>query len=386
MKDRATDTYRTRIQQLEREIRVNQSVIEDELKNIGEIVVQERPPVVSDSGIADNLDECASCQKEIEQKRGQIERIKIITSRIQEIESKVAKSEAEAKRLVQLNTPHYEKIGHAAFEYYQENPFTDQEYADVFSELVQNHNELSQLENSIKENESQIGDRPLFDRMVLRGKTALLKSRRQAKLNAFPRMFRTAGEKISATEFMSMAQDETISTVAGPFLDNVRKIDALRASAEKLRQEESRLEEELEALADGRKAQRRIGELENGLKEDHLHLTQIYRQIGRRYRQIIGENGNTAPPNVEEYLRSIADTEKENVSRSLAIERLAAAIEIDRLDRETAHMQGTIHTLEEQISRQQDEIASLNGKIGEAEQQKRKLVKTRGPEEKLIEL
>ncbi len=386
MKDRATDSYRTRIQQLEREIRVNQSVIEDELKNIGEIVVQQLPEAVSDSGIAENLQECASCQKEIEQKRGQIERIRVITSRILEIGTKVAKNEAEAKRLVQLNTPHYEKIGHAAFEYYQENPFTDQEYADVFSELVQNQHELSQLENSIKENESQIGDRPLFDRVVLRGKTALLKSRRQAKLNAFPRMFRAAGEKISATEFMSMAQDETISSVAGPFLDNVKKIDALRASAEKLRQEESRLEEELEALAEGRKAQRRITDLENGVKEDHLRLAQIYRQIGRRYRQIIAENGNTATPEVEEYLRSIADTEKENASRKQAIERLTAAIEIDRLDRETAHMQGTIQTLEEQISRQQEEIASLNGKIAETEQQRRKLVKARGAEEKLLEL
>ncbi len=386
MKERATDNYRGRIQQLEREIRVNQSVIEDELKNVGEIVVEQRPGSLEDTAISENLEECTANKKRIEEKRDQIDRIKQIQTRMQEIEQKISRNEQEEKRLVQQNTPHYEKIGHAAFEYYQENPFTDQEYADIFSELVQNQHDLNDLENAIKENEAQIEGKPLFDRVVLRGKTALLKSRRQAKLSAFPRMFRSAGESISTTEFMSMTKDESIAEVAGPFLENVRKIEALRSAEEKLRQEESRLAEEIDRICEGRKPGKRITDLENGLKEDHVQLAGLYRQIGKRYRQVIGENGQQPPSDIEEYLHSIAETEKEIAVRRQSIERLNAAIEIERLTRETVNMQTTIQSLEEQISREQEEIARLNEKITDAEQQKRKLAKIRGAEDKLLEL
>lgn len=386
MKERAADSYRGRIQQLEREIRVNQSVIEDELKNVGEIVAEDPAGTAEDSAISEGLEECASFKKGIEDKRGRIERIKEIQARVQEIGKKIARNEQEEKSLVQQNSPHYEKIGHAAFEYYQENPFTDQEYADIFSELVQNQHDLNDLENSIRENETQTEGKPLFDRVVLRGKTALLKSRRQAKLNAFPRMFRAAGERISTTEFMSMTKDESIAEVAGPFLENVRKIDALRSAEDKLRQEESRLNDEMDGICESRKPARRVSDLENGLKEDHVQLALVYRRIGRRYRQLIGENGQQPPSHIEEYLHSIAETEKEIAARRQAIERLNAAIEIERLTRETVNMQTTIQSLEEQISRQQEEISRLNEKIADAEQQKRKLAKTRGAEDKLLEL
>ncbi len=376
--------YRERIQQLEREIGVNTAVIEDEFRNVGEIIFQKRPRTISDEQILAQYNEAARQQEKTEKVRKQIERIKAVGAQFVETERKISANEAEQKKLVQQNIPHYEQIGQAAFEYYSENPFSDQEHADIFSELVRNQHDLTDIEHSIKTMESEMEGKPLFDRVVSRGRLALLKTRRQAKLSSLPRMYRNAGEKLSSTEFTAIVEDETLASVAGPFIETMQRIETLKAAMEKLLQEKEKLENELSTLCDGKRPQRRISDFENGLKSDYESLSATYRGIGRAYRELVKKEGDPIPQ-VAEYLSSISDTEKEISTRRAAIEKLNAAIELERIAREIESSQKTIRMIEDQIRRQQEEITSLTEKVAAAEIEKRKLTRARGPKEKLLE-
>ena len=384
-KSSGVELYRNRIKQLQREIQVNQSVIEDELRNVGEIIYQQRPDTAESAAIATACDEAEREQTAISGMRTVLERFNAITERVNQIMRKTDADEIQVKKLVQQNIPHYEKIGQAAFEFYQENPFSDQEHSDIFSELVQNQQELAGLESAIHETESQREGKSLIDRMMSRGKVALLKSRRQAKLSSLPRLYRAAGEKLSSTEFTSMVADESIANVAGPFLDNVRKIQELRLDIEQLRREKESLELEADGLCEGKRQHKRVAELENALKIHHEKLSSIYRNIGRIYRKSVGKQDD-AIPEVREYLQSVTDTEKEIAARNASVNRLKAAIDIDQIERDSAQMQNTIRQIEDQIRKEQDDIAALTEKIAAADKEKIRLAKVRGPEEELSQL
>ena len=388
-KSSAVELYRSRIKQLQREIQVNQSVIEDELRNVGEIIYQQRPDTTQSAALADAYDQAGLEQTAIGEIRTVIERLNAITERANQIMRKSDADEIQVKKLIQQNIPHYEKIGQAAFEYYQENPFSDQEHSDIFSELVQNQQELAGLETAIHETESQREGKSLIDRMMSRGKVALLKSRRQAKLSSLPRLYRSAGEKLSSTEFTSMVADESIANVAGPFLDNVRKIQDLRLQIEQLRVERDALEVEENGLCEGKRQHKRKAELENVLKVHHEKLSGIYRNIGRTYRKGVGKDDGKedgAIPEVREYLQSVTDTEKEIAARNASVKRLQAAIDIDQIERDSAQMQNAIRQIEDQIRKEQEEIASLTEKISAADKEKVRLAKVRGPEDELSQL
>ncbi|HUX52253.1 MAG TPA: hypothetical protein VMW73_15780 [Spirochaetia bacterium] len=384
-KSSGVELYRNRIKQLQREIQVNQSVIEDELRNVGEIIYQQRPDTAESAAIATACDEAEREQTAISGMRTVLERFNAITERVNQIMRKTDADEIQVKKLIQQNIPHYEKIGQAAFEFYQENPFSDQEHSDIFSELVQNQQELAGLESAIHETESQREGKSLIDRMMSRGKVALLKSRRQAKLSSLPRLYRAAGEKLSSTEFTSMVADESIANVAGPFLDNVRKIQELRLDIEQLRREKESLELEADGLCEGKRQHKRVAELENALKIHHEKLSSIYRNIGRIYRKSVGKQDD-AIPEVREYLQSVTDTEKEIAARNASVNRLKAAIDIDQIERDSAQMQNTIRQIEDQIRKEQDDIAALTEKIAAADKEKIRLAKVRGPEEELSQL
>jgi len=384
-KSSGVELYRNRIKQLQREIQVNQSVIEDELRNVGEIIYQQRPDTAESAAIATACDEAEREQTAISGMRTVIERFNAITERANQIMRKTDADEIQVKKLVQQNIPHYEKIGQAAFEFYQENPFSDQEHSDIFSEVVQNQQELAGLESAIHETESQREGKSLIDRMMSRGKVALLKSRRQAKLSSLPRLYRAAGEKLSSTEFTSMVADESIANVAGPFLDNVRKIQELRLDIEQLGQEKESLELEADGLCEGKRQHKRVAELENALKIHHEKLSSIYRNIGRMYRKGVGKPDD-AIAEVREYLQSVTDTEKEIAARNASVNRLKAAIDIDQIERDSAQMQNTIRQIEDQIRKEQDDIAALTDKITAADKEKIRLAKVRGPEEELSKL
>lgn len=384
MKDGGVESYRTRIRELEREIRSGQKMLDDELKNAGETVFEKRPDAFSHNGAAEAFDDASRLRRSMDDDRKAITRIRSSSERIDDIAQKISQHETDLRELAQQNIPHYEKIGQAAFEYYRENPFVDQEYADVFRDLLQTRDDLQELEKSIRDTQRDIDNKPMIERMVSRGRLALLKSRRTARINAFPKMYRTAGERIGTSEFLSMNQDESIAGVAGPFLENMRRMESVRTSLSRLQSEKKSLEAELAELCDGKKPARRVSDLEAAIRSAQEELAGKYREIGRIYRESLSSESETLPE-IADYLKSVSEIEKENSLRKKQIDRLKAAIDIERLTRDSLSMQHSIQQMEDQIQRQQSEIAELNGKIAEVEQEKKKLMKVRGAEETLLE-
>lgn len=388
MKDGGVEAYRAKVQELERDIRSGETQIESALAELGERVFNTRPAPFLSHGGSEPFDRADAFRNAIATKGDQIARIRQLVGEIGRVDERIARSDSEIQRLVQQNIPHYEKIGHAAFESYRENPFGEQEYAEVFHELVQTQDDLMGLEKSIRETQSDIENKPMIERMVSRGRLALLRSRRSAKISSFPKMYRAAGEKIGTSEFLSMNQDESLSSVAAPFLENMKRIKSQRGELDTDRSTRESLHGELESLSAGQRAQRRVSILEAEQRGESDELRATFREIGYRFREwASGDSGEAgAVPDAAGLLKNVAGIETSNAARRKAIERLQAAIEIERLAREESGVQESISRLEEQITRGRAEISDLNDRLARLSDEKKRLTKIRGSESSLLSL
>jgi hypothetical protein len=184
----------------------------------------------------------------------------------------------------------------------------------------------------------------------------------------------------------TLAQGEpSLKRKCGPYYENRARQEQLTQEAESLREEQSKLRNELKELGADKSHQRRVRELERGIRRAEDELVEASRRLGELFRAN-PVRSFAADPEVKNRLRRAALAEKSSEKYRKRIRRLEAAMLIDALDGQVRAMREKIEKVTREIRAREQEVRELEGRISASEGERERLVKVRGPLQDLLEL
>ena len=374
--------YRQRINNLEKESRINETMIQQDLEFLGDYVFSKDGMSLEGEHIEQSLAQVQSLRGEIEQASDQVDRIKSLLDR----QSAIKESEAELKkREKQAGAdlgPVYEQIGETAFTIYKNNPFVDQEYVEIFSQLAKNQEDMRDAQRDAEQVEQELAQKSFLERMVLKGRLVLLKNRISSKESSFPRLYRKAGEEIAGSGFIESINDPNLTSVAQPYDEYRRKLEDLESELAQLEKELQLNQKELSELCEGSRPQKQINEVLKTIEEKDAARAGHYRELGKAFMDT-KPTQKDQPKEVAERIKSINALQKENDAHAREIERLQAAMKVDQLESDIERMQASIRSHKKEIENYQTRIEELSSQIDDAEKEKAEAEKTRGELESL---
>ncbi len=298
--------------------------------------------------------ELASRLKEL---RGTRERIVSVGERLVDIKTKTDRLDARRKEISNELEPHYQTIGENAFRVFRDNPLVDQEYADIFTPVLEAHEEIKQTRTEIERAEAELAEKPFLEKMVVRGRIIVLRNRLSLRESQITRLYRDAGRQITATDFITTIGDPGLEEAAAPFLgltDEWRRIDEEIRAYEK---ERDALHRELLTLGVERRAAGRITEIDEAIQAAESARKDSLIAIATAVR----ESGNTDElgEEVRTRLETVAATEARHAEVEERVERLEAATQVERMQTELELIDSTIARKRTQIEKLTEDIAGL---------------------------
>lgn len=323
-----------------------------------------------------------SLGERVEELESTRERIVAIGERLAEIVSAREEREKRRRSIASEIEPHYATIGENAFRVFRDNPLVDQEYADIFTPVLDAHEEIKQLHGELARAEKEVAEKPFLEKMVLRGRMIVLRNRVAMKDNQRERLLKDAGRQIAATDFITTIGDPGLDEAAAPFLelhDEFRRVDQELAS---LDEERAALDRELEKLDVQRKPASRIGELDAELRELARQRDEARAAIAT------AAKGSEVVDRLEAEDRDAFDaierSESERDAARVKLERLEAAIRVEKLQHEHDRVEGQIDRKQKQIAALSSEIEELQREKSRIEGETAELEAKRGPVQELL--
>ncbi len=376
------DSYQKKIDRLQQESAEKRRLIANEHLATGRHLITRDAKLLSSTRLSTLSQESQRLQSQIDEARTSIARIHAILDREQQIDGEVDSLRGKIADLEESVQPMYEEIGRKAFEIYKSHPFVDENYVDLFSELVKNHEDIRDIDQQLVQLERETEEKPFLDRMVAKGKIALLRNRRTTREQNTPRLFRKAGRFVTESNFITVVDDATLTRAVEPYHQVNTQIDDLNRRIADLQKEDQSLAEDLRALGADRKAVRRVAELEQQIEDLTTALNNVSMQVGEGYLSELKKDDSGAAA-VAESVARVRELERECQAVDKQIEKLKAAIAAEEAATRIAEYQKKIAALEKEIAENQASVEKLRGSIAETEAQKAQLEKARGPVDKL---
>lgn len=370
--------HRNRLNQLGNEVAQLEQSLRAYFRDIGETLLQENqnlPATKSAKEAISAAKKAGSSIKELDKRKDNLQKLDSKLHELSEKERSLTDQYTELDREMQS---YYETIGRAAYELYAKSSEIGDQYQEMFAEVARTQNDLQEIQKELESAESELEKRPFLEKMVSRGKIALLKNRKSSKEAAQPRHFRSLGANVCNSDFIESVGDSNLQQTAKPFLD-------LKEKREKLDSEKARIDSERE------KAESQIAELVGEQKNSNRALREIARQreeeLAARDRALesIGREIDTAnpPESVSELSSQAAQLQKQLEEKRELQKRLEAALEIQRIDGDLENKRHRYASLQQQIDDLKKRQKEINGEIKELEKKKQELEEVRGPEDQI---
>ncbi len=376
------DSYKKKIDRLQDEMEQKRALIARDYVTIGSHLLANEPARLSSKKLVAQKEEVSRIEAEIEGHKRYVEKINTIVSRQQQIENEIEKHQLEIEELDQSVAPMYEQIGEQAFEVYKQNPFVDQQFVDMFSDLVKNQEDIRDIDEQLDHLEKETGEKPFLDRMVAKGKIALLRNRRTTREQNTPRLMRKAGKSVTESNFVTQFDAPALTRALEPYHEVHTRIDSIRRLITDLENERATLDSDLAELEADKKPLRRVSELEQQIESLRATLESVYQQTGDTYLTELKKD-EQPPEAIAEPAARVQTLQKEIAALEKQIERLHAAITVEELEGKISGYQKKISTLEEKIAEQQRMVQQYQQEMSDAEAEKARQEKQRGPLDKL---
>ena len=294
---------------------------------------------------------------------GRKERAQAILARVSDLDKQKKSLESEHKTLMRNLEPLFRPIGEHAFRVYRENPLVDQEYAEVFAPLVEQYELIKSSEREVGQLEKEEETKPFLERVVVRGRLALARNRLNSRRAQLERLFGKAGRQIVNTEFVASIGDPSLDEVASPYLDRVESRHRVEHDQQIVEDELTTLSEEYAALCEGYRAKGCVAELDEQIAQEMEERQSVLAQLGSA--MVANENASFSGEAKTE-LEALRVVQAQLAEKQAFLDRVNAAIELDRLEGELAVNQKTIERKESQIKELQrsiDELTETNTKL-----------------------
>lgn len=309
------------------------------------------------------------------------ERIASIEARLAEIKKRKRELNAEIKELSENLDPIYEEIGRLAFDVYRNNPLVDQQYAEIFTPLVEVHSELMGIDASIAEQQAILEEKPFLEKMVVRGRIGLLRNRRATREGSFRRLVRSAGRDIMGTAYVDEIGDPTLSKAAEPYRDRLKATRERETELEDLNGEHQRLHEELDGLDASKRPNRRLHELEEDLRTLGETRDVILVELAQA---AANAPASSLPAKVKGLFKQSNELETKLSTLGNLKERVEAGLELESLEADTRRMQAEIEKKEARQAEIKQEISDLKRDRKSAEDRMTECREKRGAVDELL--
>ncbi|MFP4377694.1 MAG: hypothetical protein ACLFP4_11680 [Spirochaetales bacterium] len=301
------------------------------------------------------------------------EQAQAILGRVSELEEQKKELDGEHKALMRNLEPLFRPIGENAFRVYRENPLVDQEYAEVFAPLVEQYELIKSSEREVGRLEKEEESKPFLERVVIRGRLALARNRLTSRKAQLERLFGKAGRQIVNTEFVTSIGDPSLDEVTSPFLDRIETRQRVEHDLQIVEDELTTLSKEYAELCEGYRAKGCVAELDEAISSEMDQRQQVLAKIGSAMAasesaSLSGEAGTQ--------LEALRVIEKQVGEKQAFLERVRAAIEVERLDAE-------LDANQKSIERKQSQIKELEISIEDLKKTKSKLEAEKSEQERL---
>lgn len=375
-------SYREKIEAVQKEISANEALIRADQRAIGKALVEGDVDLSANESLAEQAETAKQLSQQIAEIEEQIRAVgDILDERAANRETIEAK-EADIRTLQDGLSPIYEEIGQAAFQRFQENPFVDQEHAQIFSDLVKHHDELRDVQGDLDRLDSTMEQKPFLEKVVARGKRIVLANRLAAKESAERRLFRKVGRDVTRTDFIQKMDDPSLAEVARPYYDTEKRIEDLTHDVENLRSKEEKANESLADQVGDQRPDRFIAKRESERDALVSQRDDSYVTIGTAVaaEEVAVDAEQTG---VSSLLAEISQLEKDNAGKRQTITRLEAALRVEELDRQIARRTETIDSLKMQIENLDKQVAEHSDRVEDLKREKAEQEKARGPADEI---
>ena len=371
--------YQKQITELDRSISEREAHMGTLQATIGRYVREHRSDLVEQRRLRTKVKEADARQKEFDEASAQAAKLEHLQNRRQELQEQITDAQAEVDRMSEEIKPLCQDVGKAAFRTYRDNPFVDPAIEGIFSSLLEHEEELKELDRQIGEQESELAQRSAVAKLMSRGRLAFLKGKKSARENALPRLHREAGEAVCATNFITRVEDPSLSAAAKPYFQKRAEIEDLEQHIQALDDEKRSVGTELAELTENVGAERRLKKARESAENE---LRGIDREIGEK-----GASGIDGDPDLPDEVRAAVDElktaeEAQNKERD-RLRRLRAAVELEDVTESIPKIEQQISRQEQDIADRQKHLEELKQQLENAEAEKRRLEKARGPAENL---
>lgn len=342
----------------------------------------EAPDALTDAAAAERAARARELEEQYHATDSLKTRIIAIDERLLKLQEDEAALRDGIRELSQDLDPIYEEIGRIAFNIYRGNPLVDQEYADIFSPMVEVNGEIAGIDAAVNEQQALLDDKPFLEKMVIRGRMALLKSRRTTREGTLKRLIRKAGQAIMKTAFVDEIADPTLSAAAEPFRERVQKTRQHEEELDSVQADRSRLREELESLGVEKRPRKRLDELD-------AEMEQIRRQLDTERAAIARAVMKDPPAGLAEgvlLLFSRAGDLADQLSEAAGLyERLQAALKVEELERSSQSLGAEIQRKEARQAEIKKQLSALRRQSKAAEAELEAARERRGPVDDLLD-
>jgi len=316
----------------------------------------EKPAQIPGADLAQPREREREVTEQVQAVEAARDRIGEVEDRLLAVKERTTETQSEIRRLSENMDPIYEEIGGIAFDVYRGNPLVDQEYSDIFSALVEVNSELSGIDGSIADQQALLETKPFLEKMVIRGRIALLKNRRTTRDGSFRRLVRGAGRDIMGTAFVDEIGDPKLTAAAEPYRDRLKDARERESDLATAEEERRALNEELEKLGATKRPHKKREELD----EDLLTLTRtrntILVELARAARNSPKKD---LPPKCRSLFTKAGKIERRLEALAVISDRVQAALDVERLERDTDRLAAEIQRKETRQAELKKEIAAL---------------------------
>ncbi|NBF41082.1 MAG: hypothetical protein GVY14_11760 [Spirochaetes bacterium] len=371
--------YQKQITELDRSISEREAHMGTLQATIGRYVREHRSDLVEQRRLRTKVKEADARQKEFDEASAQAAKLEHLQNRRQELQEQITDAQAEVDRMSEEIKPLCQDVGKAAFKTYRENPFVDPAIEEIFTSLLEHEEELTELDRQIGDQESELAQRSAVAKLMSRGRLAFLKGKKSARENALPRLYRETGEAVCATNFITRVEDPSLSAAAKPYFRKRAEIEDLEQHIQSLDDEKRSVGAELAELTGNVGAERRLKKARETAENE---LRAIDREIGEK-----AASGIDGDPDLPDEVRTAVDElktaeEAQNTERD-RLRRLRAAVELEDVTESIPKIEQQISRQEQDIAERQKHLEELKQQLENAEAEKRRLEKARGPAENL---
>lgn len=279
------------------------------------------------------------------------------------IKQEIANARSRVQAIEEEMAPLYQEIGRSAFSVFQDNPFIDPAYAELFQELRREADALEEVEQELGEEERDIEEKPFLDRMLARGKVTWLKTRKQSREHSLEKHFRRVGKKIVDTDFADVVEDPGLNAATRPYENQRQRIETLK---EQVRTLEADLEHHREELREGEATEISPSSLEKQRAFLEESLNEAQHNLGRRFLRAVKKDA--VPEAIKEEAEAARRLDREIAGKVREEKRLARALRRQELEEKAEAVDRQIRDLRTQAADLEKERERLTGEIRELEE------------------